>query len=148
MARPPFDLNTFWDYAIPEPNSGCVFWDRGWWDPIPTRAYGVLYMPGRRGLLKAHRVAWELTYGPIPNGLGVLHKCDTPPCINPAHLFLGTQADNNRDMSSKGRNANTKLNPAAIKMIQLCHGVGVKQRTLAGWYGVSQYAIWNAVHKA
>lgn len=51
----------------------------------------------------AHRVSWALTYGPVPDGLDVLHKCDNPPCVNPEHLFLGTQRDNNLDRDAKGR---------------------------------------------
>lgn len=51
----------------------------------------------------AYRHAWELTYGPIPNGMHVLHRCDTRPCVNPAHLFLGSNEDNLRDAREKGR---------------------------------------------
>jgi predicted DNA-binding protein (UPF0251 family) len=52
---------------------------------------------------KAHRVAWELAYGPIPEGMCVLHRCDRTTCVRPEHLFLGTQQDNIADMNAKGR---------------------------------------------
>lgn len=58
----------------------------------------------------AHRVAWELTHGPIPPGLCTLHRCDTRPCVEPSHLFLGTHQDNLLDARAKGR-----VSPARIR---------------------------------
>ena len=73
------------------------------WTDAPKRrsGYGRLLVAGR--VLPAHRIAWRLHRGPIPEGLGVLHRCDTPLCVNPSHLFLGTNADNTHDAQAKGR---------------------------------------------
>src|ERR1035437_755093 len=94
------------------------FWDRvlmgdGCWPwagkiHVGT-GYGVVYAGGGRGHEReerAHRVAWALTFGPIPPGLSVLHKCDNPPCVNPDHLYLGTHQDNMADVVARGRGAN------------------------------------------
>jgi hypothetical protein len=63
--------------------------------------YGRLEIKGK--IFAAHRISYELANGPIPDGLFVLHRCDNPPCVNPHHLFLGTQKDNIGDASAKGR---------------------------------------------
>lgn len=76
----------------------------GCWPWIGSRnadGYGQVRIKGF--LDKAHRVAWKMTNGPIPDGLEVCHRCDNRPCCNPAHLFLGTQSDNAHDMWRKGR---------------------------------------------
>lgn len=72
------------------------------WQAHRNRAgYGQFWFEGRSQ--KAHRIVWIITYGEIPDGLCVLHRCDNPPCCNPEHLFLGTKADNTADMDAKGR---------------------------------------------
>lgn len=83
--------------VIPEPNSGCHLWTAS----VSPRGYGKFYIAGRH--LRANRAAWELYVGSIPDGLRVLHRCDTPACVNPDHLWLGTDADNQRDKVRKGR---------------------------------------------
>lgn len=70
------------------------------------KGYGQIYVDAVMSRRLAHRVAWELANGPIPQGMLVCHQCDCPSCVNPAHLFLGTAIDNNRDMVGKGRHHN------------------------------------------
>lgn len=87
----------FWAKA--EKTAGCWIWTG---DRHARDGYGRAQPPGRR-LMKAHRVAYELVHGPIPDGKVVMHTCDNPPCVNPAHLTVGTQLDNVNDMLAKGR---------------------------------------------
>ena len=85
------------------------FWERvertetcwPWTAAVNSAGYGMVGRDG--GLFLAHRIAFELTNGPIPDGLVVCHRCDTPRCCRPDHLFLGTQGDNLADMWAKGR---------------------------------------------
>ncbi len=98
------DRARFESKIYPEPNSGCWLWDGG----IGRGGYGR-FAVGRK-TLRAHRVSYELHVGAVPRGEGhhgtcVLHKCDNPPCVNPAHLFLGTNSDNTADRHAKGRDA-------------------------------------------
>jgi len=74
--------------------------------------YGVIGLGGRgTGLIRAHRASWELAHGAIPDGMFLLHRCDVPACVNPAHLFLGTLADNAHDAIAKGRAVDPPRNP-------------------------------------
>lgn len=72
-----------------------------WMGTKHFRGYGACTK--QYGDTRAHRVSWLLTHGPIPDGLGVLHKCDTPLCVNPAHLYLGDQKQNSADCIARGR---------------------------------------------
>jgi len=94
----------------------------------------------------AHRLAWELWVGPIPDGLQVRHTCDNPPCCNPAHLLLGTQADNARDMVKRRRSGVEKLTPDDVRAIRAAptgRGTGV---ALAALHGVHPQTITEIRH--
>lgn len=108
-----------------------------WQGPIGTHGYG---MPGPYGLL-AHRVAWELTHGPIPKGKVICHTCDNRPCCNPAHHFLGSHRDNAMDKARKGR-APAKLNATKVQAMRVRYAAGgVSTRELAREYGVDRRAV-------
>jgi len=117
--------------------TSCWVWTRAS-SPLGYGAFGDT--DGR--VKRAHRGAWEAANGPIPPGLFVCHRCDNPACVNPAHLFLGTNNDNVRDMVSKrrhakgDRNGQSKLSATDVGIIKMLLGLGVKQWMLAKLYGV------------
>lgn len=79
------------------PICGCWLWTGA----LNNMGYGMLMVNGKRVL--AHRASYEVNVGPIPEGLFALHECDTPSCVNPNHITLGTQTDNMRQASQRGR---------------------------------------------
>jgi len=98
------------------------------------KGYGMVGV-GSRIVDKAHRVSWRMHNGLIPEGMHVLHHCDNPPCVNPAHLFIGTNDDNVRDKIAKGRqrvpcgeaHGNAKLTERDVIEIRLLSDVPVKE---------------------
>lgn len=127
--------------------------------------YGNFWMRGR--IDKAHRTAWTLAVGEIPKGLHVLHSCDNPPCCNPAHLWLGTIADNSADKRAKGRaptgaRTGARLHPESVprgsrnglsklteghvrEMRRRYRAGGILYRELAAEFGVSTVTAGLAI---
>ena len=136
----PCPIDLFWrDVTIGAPDA-C--WE--WQGKRKALGYGRC---DRQGVLPesgAHRVAYALLNGPIPSGLDILHKCDNPPCVNPVHLYPGTDADNKHDSVSRGRHAfgtrqgSARLYPQAVIQIRASNG---SVSGLARRYGVSRRAI-------
>lgn len=128
------------------------------WQGSLTRhgGYGQYYPPGpTRGVsIRAHRVAYELFCGPIPEGLNVLHRCDTPACVSPHHLWAGTQADNIQDAMDKGRIAkgervgSAKLTEAdVVDILHAFHIQGQTMSALARAKGVGVPQIHGIIHR-
>lgn len=129
-------------------SNGCLEWAGA----LFTNGYGAFQFGGK--LRKAHRVAWEMENGPIPEGMFVCHNCDNPKCVNVAHLFIGSPQDNNNDMRRKGRarypgpqkpprgsrHHKAILTENAVKRIRLI-GRTMRQSELAECFGVSKQTI-------
>lgn len=99
---------------------------------------------------KAHRIAYTLWRGEIPENLLVCHACDNRACVNPMHLFLGTASDNAADMKHKGRAARgkkVKLTEKEVCEIQALRGRGVTQLALASRFGVARQTITRVMQR-
>jgi len=138
MGRPKVpDEERFFPRVEPEPNSGCWLW----LGPYDKDGYGYCGHAGK--MRKAHQVSWLFHRGPIPKGLCVCHTCDTPRCVNPIHLFLGTNAQNLADAARKGRkggenHGSAKLTQANVDEIR---SRSEPARIFAARFGVSLGAI-------
>lgn len=136
-------------YSMPVTETGCWLWiggceTRG----FPFLRYGRIWVKGRT--LVAHRVSYEHHIGPVPTGMKVLHKCDVPLCVNPAHLMLGTSRDNTHDMISKGRNepmlstrrgASSNFAKLTAQQVLAIRSDNRFQRVIAKEYQITQTAV-------
>lgn len=147
--RSPLRAGSRWFWQRVNTDGECWTWTAA----TGRGGYGVLRANNKQQ--RAHRYSYELHYGPVPNGLWVLHRCDNPPCVRPDHLFLGTVRDNVADMDAKGRRvapagtANTmaKLTESDILTIRKLVAEGIPQKELSAIYGVSRGTISLAVNR-
>ena len=132
----------FW--AKVEKTDTCWLW-RG---PLLKTGYGSFNIKPKTH--RAHRIAWLLTNGPIPDGVDVCHTCDVRPCVRPAHLWLGTRAENLQDASNKGRMAkpNAKLTAIQAQTILNRYAAGgITLLALANEYGVALTTVHHIIRR-
>lgn len=133
---------------------GCWLWTAS----LSGGGYGQIGLgPKGTGRGDAHRVAYELYVGPIPDGVLVMHTCDVRRCVNPAHLRLGSQADNIHDMDSKGRrrsgdhrgekDGNAKLTDEKVRKLRAEYAAGARQVDLAARYGIWQGTVSSILRR-
>jgi hypothetical protein len=129
-------MKRFWDKVRMGLPDEC--WE--WRASTNSYGYGKFGIVGR--VLGAHRIAWELSHGPVPEGQCVLHRCDNPPCCNPGHLYAGTPADNVRDMDERGRRVRCgKLSAEQAADIRARLACGDRLVDLAREFGVHRETI-------
>lgn len=133
------DVKRFESYFIKNIN-GCWIWDRS-----TRKGYGRIRISGKH--YSAHRVSYVIYKGDIPahggtHGMCVLHRCDTPKCVNPDHLFLGTMTDNNIDKCKKGRHSSRKLTKHQVYRIREYKKLNISSAVdLGKMFGVDKSTI-------
>jgi hypothetical protein len=167
MAEPILSEETlarFWAKVDKVPG-GCWLWTAS----VRNKGYGAFaYVSnGRTVQERAHRISWKLRFGFIPQGLCVLHDCpggDNPRCVNPEHLFLGTKADNNRDMHRKGRSVPggtygragyergdrhhaAKLTAEGVRSIRAAHSAGESLGSISRRLNLAIGHVHRIVHR-
>ncbi len=139
----------FWSFVNRAKAKDCWLWTGS----TNGRGYGMFGIPEAPGRLRvrAHRLVWDVTHGPVPRGWEVCHRCDCTLCVNPSHLFLGTHRDNHLDSIRKGRKRAwglQKLDAACVSAVRHRYTVGgVTQKTLAHEFGVARNTISQIVNR-
>jgi hypothetical protein len=135
---PKIIIDRFNNRYIPTTESGCWIWDHD----CDGKGYGRISY--RNSRYSAHRMSWMIHHGAIEPGLNVLHKCDVTFCVNPDHLFLGTQKDNMGDCARKKRHQFGERSGASVltdEMAQGIHSAHGKYKDIAARFGISKYAV-------
>lgn len=141
-------IKRFWSH-VEKQDGGCWLW----MGSVRHNGYGEVCIPG--GKMAAHRFSYELEFGPIPDGLYVCHRCDTPACVNPDHLFLGTPQENSDDREAKRRNrygearSDAKLTAEQVRFIREHHIPRHREfsaRALARRFGVHSSTVDEVLH--
>lgn len=131
----------FWNKVIK--TKGCWIWKGA----MQRGGYGVISAGFWKGkIIAAHRFSWYLHSGKYPNGKVVCHKCDNPACVKPAHLYIGTHADNVKDKVSKGRQAilTGKLSRKdVIKIRTLCQTKEITQIEISKKYNITRQFVYR-----
>lgn len=144
IVTPEFEQR-FWQRVQRGAPDVCWLWLAG----LGAKGYGRPWVNGKR--ICAHRVAYRLACGPFDDAVSVCHRCDTPACCNPAHLFPGTHADNMRDMATKGRSARgerhgrRKLTLDDVRMIRARCASGEATGEVALDYGLNALHVWKII---
>lgn len=144
--------DTFWSFVAVGSKDDCWIWT----GRKHSGGYGSLMIDGQ--WLTSHRLAYELTHGQIPTGMYICHRCNNPPCCNPAHLYAGTAKDNADDCMRAGRFSRaprfygerhpaSKLTAETVDRIRDIYAAGqCSQRKLANMFGIVQSQVWRIVH--
>ena len=145
------EIKRFWDYVKIISIFNCWEWQAGCFDS----GYGQYRVGDKK--IRAHRYAYELFYGSIPDDLCVCHHCDNVVCVNPLHLFLGTHKDNSQDRERKGRgarnlrpqpgelNGSAKLTWVEVEKIRELQGQGIGYQKLSHLFGICKSQIGNII---
>lgn len=139
----------FMDKVMPEPNTGCWIWTAG----TNIKGYGTFGIGQRRMSSTSHRVSYEMFVGEIPENMHVLHHCDNTFCVNPDHLWLGTNLDNMKDRSKKNRQARGGLHAFAkvteidVLIIREARAKGFLIADIARYFNVGNTCIVNIIHR-